>query len=65
MLPGGPRLDDVVLLLVLLSGGLGTYVGLPGTRWVRAVVTVIYLACMTWLVLFVGVWMECSLTHCQ
>jgi hypothetical protein len=64
-LPVTPRLDDVVLAVAILSGGFGTYLGLPGARWVRAIVTAVYLLCMTWLVLFVGVWLECSLKQCQ
>src|ERR1700761_6601394 len=60
-----PRLDDVVLAAAILSGGVGTWLGLPGTRWVRAIVTGVYLVCMTWLVLFVGLWLDCNLNQCQ
>jgi hypothetical protein len=65
LLPNAARFDDIVLAVALLSGACGSYRGLPGNRWVRSALAVVYLICMTWLVLYVGIMLECGFEACH
>jgi hypothetical protein len=47
--------DDLVLIAAVTSGAWGAYLGLPGSRLARSSLTVVYLICMTVLVLYVGI----------
>jgi hypothetical protein len=64
MLSFAAPFDDLVLITAVLSGACGAYLGLPGSRLARSSLTVIYLICMTGLVLYVGIWFACSSGRC-
>jgi hypothetical protein len=58
------RMDDTVLLVAVVSGAACAFQGLPGNRLVRSGVTLVYLASMTALTLFAGLYFECSQGNC-
>jgi hypothetical protein len=65
MLSFAAPFDDLVLIGAVASGAWGAYRGLPGSRLARSGLTVVYLICMTGLVLYVGIWFACSMGRCR
>jgi hypothetical protein len=59
-----PTLNNAVLFVTVGSGAYCVFLGLPGNRLVRSGVTLVYFLCMTVLVLYVGLTIECSRRTC-
>jgi hypothetical protein len=57
--------DIPILVVAVVSGAVCAFQGLPGSRLVRACVTVVYLASMTALALFAGLFVDCSQGNCD
>ena len=64
VIPIAPTLNDAVLFVTVGSGAYCVFLGLPGNRLVRSGVTLVYFLCMTVLVLYVGLTIECSRRTC-
>jgi hypothetical protein len=65
MLSFAAPFDDLVLIGAVASGAWAAYRGLPGGRLARSSLTVVYLIFMTGLVLYVGIWVACSVGRCR
>jgi hypothetical protein len=60
LIPSEPTLSGAVLFVTVGSGAYCVFLGLPGNRLVRSGVTLLYFLCMTVLVLYVSLTIECS-----
>jgi hypothetical protein len=59
-----PQVELAILIMLLISGSVCAYLGLPGNRLFRASVTFVYLLLSTAVTFFVAFAFECSRGNC-
>jgi hypothetical protein len=59
-----PSVEDAMLVALIASGGICLLMGLPGIRWIRILLALVYLALWMVVTLLVGLTYECNHGNC-